>query len=86
MERIMKSNSAKLDRAILALSAAVFLSPLAAHAQNCDLPPFPTGATTTTQDRDHMSCQLGITLPTLSPRIQSEDASGRTDIQGHLQL
>jgi hypothetical protein len=45
--------------------------PLSAHAQDCsNLPASPTAATTTTQDRDRMLCQLGITFPTLPPRLQ----------------
>ncbi len=33
-------------------------------------PPFPTADTTTTQDRQQMLWQLGITQPTLPPRVQ----------------
>lgn len=41
-----------------------------AGAQSCDLPAFPDATITTTQDRDHMMCQLGITIPTLPPRLE----------------
>lgn len=54
-----------------AIASALLLIPLHAHAQDCtNLPATPTAATTTTQDRDRMLCQLGITFPTLPPRLQ----------------
>src|SRR5262245_26169625 len=66
----MKSISSKLSRTTLALLVITFVAPLTAQAQNCDLPPFPTSAVTTAQDRDRMLCQLGISFPSLPPRIQ----------------
>lgn len=39
-----------------------------AVAQNCTLPLFPDGTVTTTQDRDQMMCQLGLTFPVLPVR------------------
>lgn len=38
------------------------------NAQNCNLPAFPDGTITSTQDRDHMLCVLGLTLPMLPVR------------------
>ena len=66
----MTSTSIKLNRAIPVLSAVMFLLSLTVQAQNCNLPAFPTTTITTTQDRDQMLCQLGITFPILPPRIQ----------------
>jgi hypothetical protein len=54
---------------VLWFHACLALSlPALAVAQNCSLPAVPDSTITTTQDRDHMLCQLGITLPTLPPR------------------
>jgi hypothetical protein len=67
----MKSTSAKLNLTIIALAIVMFASSLTAQAQDCsNLPPFPTGSVTAAQDRDRMLCQLGITFPTLPPRIE----------------
>jgi hypothetical protein len=70
----MSTTTPRLGGAILGLLPVLSLSADAAIAQNCSLPDFPTGAITTTQDRDHMLCLLGITLPTLPPRIQDANA------------
>ena len=52
----------------LASIVLLVLPPLTASAQNCTLPAFPDSTTTTTQDRDHMMCQLGLTFPVLPVR------------------
>jgi hypothetical protein len=69
----MKVTPAGLRRIVLTLLAGS-LSVAIANAQNCNNPNFPLSTTTTTQDRDQMLCQLGITLPALPPRIQDPNA------------
>src|SRR6266850_7941213 len=63
----------KFTREILVLSAvislAIILAPIRAHAQNCNLPSFPTASTTATQERDRMMCQLGLTFPVLPSKL-----------------
>ena len=90
----------KCGRAILAALAVVILSAVTGNAQDCaNLPAFPTASVTTTQDRDRMMCQLGITIPTLPPRLEDpnrpvnawpsnpENPEGNwTDPRGHLVL
>jgi hypothetical protein len=65
-----------LRRAVFSLPLSLIpLIPTSAAAQDCtSQPPAPSASTTTTQDRDHMLCQLGITFPTLPPRIQDPNA------------
>lgn len=55
--------------ASLAIAGACLMASNA-NAQSCDLPAFPDATITTTQDRDHMMCQLGITIPVLPPRLE----------------
>jgi hypothetical protein len=46
---------------------------MAASAQNCqNLPAVPDNTVTSTQDRDHMMCELGIVFPTLPVRQGTE--------------
>jgi len=50
----------------------VCFSSIGMFAQNCTgLPATPTSATTATQDRDQMMCQLGLTFPALPTRSGS---------------
>ena len=57
----------------LFLLTAVFLFAAAAVAQNCqNLPAVPDNTVTSTQDRDHMMCELGIVFPTLPVRQGTE--------------
>src|SRR5258708_27236222 len=69
----MNRASSKLNWGALTLCAAVFLSVGVATAQNCaTLPAVPNGTITTTQDRDHLMCALGLTFPTLPVRQGTE--------------
>jgi hypothetical protein len=62
-------------RASIALATAgACLSVSNANAQSCDLPAIPDATITTTQDRDQMMCQLGITIPMLPPRLEDPNA------------
>lgn len=55
------------------LFAAFLLFTMAASAQNCqNLPAVPDNTVTSTQDRDHMMCELGIVFPTLPVRQGTE--------------
>ncbi len=88
---------ANLICTILGVSAALILLAGNASAQNCaNLPDFPTGSVTTTQDRDRMLCIQGITLPTLPlrlddpnhpvnafPRVATNPEGNWTDPRGH---
>jgi len=63
----------KFNREILilltAIALAVVLATVRGHAQSCvGLPSFPTSGITTTQDRDQMMCQQGLTFPSLPVR------------------
>ncbi len=59
----------KFNRVLLALLTIVLLNAISATAQNCvGLPAVPTSSITTTQDRDQMMCQLGLTFPALPVR------------------
>ena len=49
--------------------AACVLNSREGRAQECALPAVPDATITTTQDRDRMMCQLGLTFPTMPPRI-----------------
>lgn len=55
-------------RCVWAIAGLVLVCPSPVHAQNCSLPAFPDSTVTTTQDRDHMMCVLGLTFPTLPVR------------------
>ena len=62
-------------RASIALATAgACLSVSNANAQSCDLPAIPDATINTTQDRDQMMCQLGITIPMLPPRLEDQNA------------
>lgn len=50
------------------LPLALLLAVPQGKAQNCNLPSFPDGTVTTTQDRDQMMCQQGLLFPTLPVR------------------
>ena len=58
-----------LNWGMVALLIVIFLSVGSAFAQNCTgLPAVPDNTVTSTQDRDHMMCALGLTFPTLPVR------------------
>jgi hypothetical protein len=64
-----------MDPRVPALIALMLWPAATADAQNCaNVPATPSGSVTTTQDRDRMLCQLGITLPALPPRIEDPNA------------
>src|ERR1700753_170347 len=68
----MKRLSSRVLSPALSLIFAALLFSSEASAQNCaGLPDVPTSATTATQDRDQMMCQLGLTFPTLPTRMGS---------------
>ncbi|MEE2692107.1 MAG: cadherin repeat domain-containing protein, partial [Pseudomonadota bacterium] len=61
--------------ALLGSLTVAFLPAMPALAQVCDgLPDFPTSSVTSTQDRDRMMCQLGLSYPALPPRIEDPTA------------
>jgi hypothetical protein len=65
----MNHARSKLNWGMLALLTALFLPVGVANAQVCTgLPAVPDGTITTTQDRDQMMCQLGLTFPNLPVR------------------
>src|SRR5262245_13097986 len=49
--------------------AACVLTTREGRAQSCTLPAVPDATITTTQDRDQMMCQLGLTFPTMPARL-----------------
>jgi len=64
----MESFNIRLSMALCVVACLALSVPHRVAAQVCSLPALPDATITTTQDRDHMLCQLGITLPTLPPR------------------
>ncbi|MBO0780870.1 MAG: hypothetical protein J2P37_18765 [Ktedonobacteraceae bacterium] len=78
------------------VSATNFPSAVAAPGRQSPFPPFPMASTTTTEDRQQMLWQLGITQPTLPPRAEdpnrppnawpldpANSEGNWTDSQGH---
>ena len=62
-----------LSRGTLAVLVVTLLHVSTAEAQDCaSLPASPTGAVTTSQDRDQMMCQLGRVFPQLPVRQGTE--------------
>ena len=64
----MESFNIRLSMALCVVACLALSVPHRVAAQVCSLPALPDATISTTQDRDHMLCQLGITLPTLPPR------------------
>jgi len=56
------------SRTASAIAVFLLFTALAARAQDCNLPDFPTSAVTATQDRDQMMCQQGLVFPALPVR------------------
>lgn len=59
--------AANFPTAVAIAIIPMLLSAPQLRAQNCNLPDFPDATITTTQDRDQMMCQQGLTFPVLPP-------------------
>ncbi|MBV9265350.1 MAG: cadherin repeat domain-containing protein [Acidobacteriaceae bacterium] len=52
-------------KALILVVIGVLVPVVRSGAQDCNLPAFPDSSITSTQDRDQMMCQLGLTFPAL---------------------